>query len=250
MSLTAPDVDLVTPIREFFDRRITSDYRHALLSGGGWDPDLMAELDDLGWFELTRPENRGGLGIDLTAVAGLIALVGDRLVPGPLVEQLILPAYLDIPEGSLVAFADPAVTLDWASSIGSVHMESGQIQGTIELVRFGAEADSLVLAVDGPDGPALLLLPGSDPRWRSRRSPVLIPHRITCAWRSHRELSPTPRSSPPESKRPHSYDRSGHGSGFSPRAKSVVSPAVCSRKLSSTSRSASNSASPSDPSKP
>jgi alkylation response protein AidB-like acyl-CoA dehydrogenase len=163
MSLTAPDVDLVTPIREFFDRRVTSDYRHALLSGGGWDPDLIAELDDLGWFELTRPENRGGLGIDLTAVAGLIALVGDRLVPGPLVEQLILPAYLDIPEGSLVAFADPAVTLDWASSIGYVHMESGQIQGTIELVRFGAEADSLVLAVDGPDGPALLLLPGSDP---------------------------------------------------------------------------------------
>lgn len=156
--------DLVTPIREFLDRRLTPEAHRALLAAGGWDPALMADLGELGWADLTRPEHREGLGVELPAVHGLVQLVGERLVPGPLVENLVLPALLDVPAGSLLAFADPAITQDWATDMGGVRLVDGRLDGVVELVRFGAQADHLVVAVDtAPEGSAIVLVPADDP---------------------------------------------------------------------------------------
>ena len=157
------EFDFVTPIREFLDRRLAPEAHRALLAAGGWDSGLMADLRELGWSDLTRPEDREGLGVELSAARGVVQLVGERLVPGPLVEQLVLPALLDVPAGSLLAFADPAITHDWAADMGRVRLADGRLDGSVELVRFGAQADHLVVAADtAHDGAAIILLPADD----------------------------------------------------------------------------------------
>ena len=105
--------DLVGPIVEFLDRALPVERHRAVLGAGGWDEGLHAELTGLGWGELTAPPADGGLGVPLAQLSGLASLVGQRLVPGPLIEQLVLPALL--PAGlagtRLAALADPAVTV-------------------------------------------------------------------------------------------------------------------------------------------
>jgi alkylation response protein AidB-like acyl-CoA dehydrogenase len=157
-------LDFVAPIREFLDRRLAPESHRRLLAEGGWDPRFMAELVELGWSDLTRPEARDGLGVGLPAIRGLAELLGERLVPGPLAEQLVLQALLDVPSGSLLAFADPAITEDWAADAGSLDLTGTTLDGTVELVRFGAQADHLVVvARTGRNGTAVVLLPADDP---------------------------------------------------------------------------------------
>lgn len=166
--MTAPDAepapDLVGPIREFLDRHLTPERHRRLLSDGGWSPTFMTELTELGWSDLTRPHTRDGLGMALPAVRGLAELTGERLVPGPLAEQLVLPALLEVPAESLLAFADPGVTEEWADMAGSLVLTGSALQGTVALVRYGAQASHLVaVAHTGTDETAIVLLPTDDP---------------------------------------------------------------------------------------
>ncbi|NMH95939.1 acyl-CoA dehydrogenase family protein [Pseudonocardia acidicola] len=161
--------DLVTPIREFLDRRLPPERHREALAGR--DPGLLTELRELGWADLSRPEADGGLGVPLAQLRGLAELVGERLVPGPLVEQLVLPACLGLVRGNgrrngdfrAQALADPGVTLGWRGEIGGFSLTGDRLTGTLELVRHAAQAEALVLVAEGPGGPVLVALPAGDP---------------------------------------------------------------------------------------
>src|SRR3712207_4690974 len=100
--------DLVGPVREFLDRRLPPQRPRSLLAQGGWDPALWSEIQALGWAELARPEDDGGLGVALPDLRELLELVGERLVPGPLAEQVVLSAFVPSVR-TTAALADPAV---------------------------------------------------------------------------------------------------------------------------------------------
>lgn len=157
--------DLVSSVAAFLDRALPPERHRAILAAGGWDEGLHAELIALGWAELTADPDDGGLGVSLAELGGLAGLVGERLVPGPLVEQLVLPALLPGALGGarLPVLADPAVTVDWAADAGGLQLCGGILTGVVELVRFGAQADVIVLAADsGPGEPAVVVLPAGD----------------------------------------------------------------------------------------
>jgi alkylation response protein AidB-like acyl-CoA dehydrogenase len=161
--------DLTVSVAAFLDRALPPERHRAILAAGGWDEGLHAELTALGWAELTAAAVDGGLGVSLAQLGGLVGLIGERLVPGPLVEQLVLPALLPgaLAGARLPALADPGVTVHWAAELGGLHLRGRTLAGTVELVRFGAQADVIVLAADtGPGEPAVVVLPAEDPALR------------------------------------------------------------------------------------
>jgi alkylation response protein AidB-like acyl-CoA dehydrogenase len=164
------DPDLVAGVREFLQKRLTLPDLATLLRAGGWDPELLHDLEDLGWSQLAADVDHDGLGMRLPDLGELMILVGERLAPGPLAERLLLPAFLTVPSlaaGSVptVAFADPAMTVQWALESGALRMEDGRLRGTVSLVRHAPRADYLLLAVDSAEdsSTAIVLLPVTDP---------------------------------------------------------------------------------------
>lgn len=171
------DNELVGPVREFLNRSLSDDRRVAMLEGNGDDPKFLAEAAELGWFALTAPETEDGLGLHPAELAPVFRVFGERLLPGPTLEQMLVPGLL---LGSLadagqqadpvrerlrpalagearVAVADPGVTRHWQQALGNLRAGSGRLDGALELVRFGSEADELVV-VTADDSGALVVL--------------------------------------------------------------------------------------------
>lgn len=160
--MTSGELDIVPPVREFLDRHAGPGLPTA--AADGWDAAVMSGLVEIGLLEVTRPERRGGLGIPLSATRGVAELAGERLVSAPLAEQLVLPAFLDVPEGSVLALADPAISEDWAADLGRVRLSGDHLDGTIELVRFAGQADHIVVVAGDDDGrTALVVVPADAP---------------------------------------------------------------------------------------
>jgi alkylation response protein AidB-like acyl-CoA dehydrogenase len=172
------DNELVGPVREFLDRSLSDERRLAMLESNGDDPKFLAEAAALGWFALTAPEAEDGLGLHPAELAPVFRAFGERLLPGPMLEQMLVPGLLmasasDAGQESgpvlerirpalagevRVAVADPGVTTDWAQAVGGIRAASDRLDGTLELVRFGAEADELVLVAADESRPLVLLV--------------------------------------------------------------------------------------------
>lgn len=156
----------------YLTRSYDAERRRALAGRQGWDPAFLAELDGLGWFALAVPDAHDGLGLPLSAVGAATLSLGRHLVPGPLVERLLLPALLlrhlggtapgtpgpDLP-GSLVALVDPAALGSWAVDDVGVRAEPGGPVGGMLPIRFAREADLLLAVARSVDGTAVYLLP-------------------------------------------------------------------------------------------
>ncbi|TAK68039.1 MAG: acyl-CoA dehydrogenase [Actinomycetota bacterium] len=157
MTVTATDAAFAKGLQEFLDRRVG-----ALAAGhGGWDAALFADVLQQGWADLAVPVEQDGLGAGLADLRPLMTLMGDRLVPGPLVESVVLPAVLGVPTEQVLAFADPEAAIGWSTQQGQLRFADGVLDGSLELVRFAAEAELLVVVAQGADGgPVLLALPG------------------------------------------------------------------------------------------
>jgi len=54
-----------------------------------------AIADEMGWFELLRPEPNGGLGLPLSAAVGVCLAAGEVAFPGPVAEAISLGAAVD-----------------------------------------------------------------------------------------------------------------------------------------------------------
>jgi alkylation response protein AidB-like acyl-CoA dehydrogenase len=158
--------EYVDSFARFIERRLPPEAHRTLLSKGGWDSALMDEVNALGWSIMARPEDADGLGLPLSSLRGLMELVGEKLVPGPLAEQLVLSALMPASTDSLLAFVDLGVTQDWSADIGTLTLEGDQLTGVVELVRFGKQAKHLLFAIapaNDAERSALVLLPSDDP---------------------------------------------------------------------------------------
>ncbi|GAA1862760.1 hypothetical protein GCM10009836_48860 [Pseudonocardia ailaonensis] len=139
--------ELASAVDDYLTRTYDGDRRRKLLDGGGWDAGLAAELADLGWYSVAVPEEKGGIGAPLSDLGPLFVEYGRHLVVGPQLEYSLLPALvggLD-PAGQPPALVDPGVTDDWAADVGSVSLTGRELTGTVEAVRFAAQAGVLVV---------------------------------------------------------------------------------------------------------
>lgn len=158
------DEEYGSAVDEYLTRAYDGDRRRALLTAGGWDAGLAAELARLGWHALAVPERQGGLGAPLSALGPVFMALGRHLVVGPTLENTLLPAVLHehwdsapalaaaVETGVPVALVDPGVTDDWAADIGSVTLRGQRLSGTLEAVRFGGQASLLVVVAATDDG--------------------------------------------------------------------------------------------------
>ncbi|MDX6551559.1 MAG: hypothetical protein QOH74_47 [Gaiellales bacterium] len=119
---------------------------------------------EAGWFEAALPEEHGGLGLGLVEVGGIARAVGRHLLPGPVADHAVaLPLLVpQVPaparERLLSAIAGRRLTVlvDGAASSAPrsarPQTTDGRITGTVDLVRFGAQADDLLVVADGANG--------------------------------------------------------------------------------------------------
>ena len=75
----------------------------------GWDPDLWAQVVEMGWSALAVPERAGGTPLSMAGLAGLVEEVGFRACPSPLVSTIAATLLLDE--------CDPAAAERWLSAI-------------------------------------------------------------------------------------------------------------------------------------
>ena len=169
---------LTSAISEYLTRSFDSDRRLALLDKGGLDVQFQAELAELGWFGLAVPERHDGLGFPLCALGPVFTTFGRHLVPGPMLESLLLPAVLlngsdhaaltarlqrTVAEGAVLALADPGITDDWLSDVGGITLTDDGLQGSVALARFAAQAHSFVVIARRGDEQAVCVVDAADP---------------------------------------------------------------------------------------
>jgi alkylation response protein AidB-like acyl-CoA dehydrogenase len=172
------DNELVGPVREFLDRAFPPDRRLAMLEANGDDPKLWEEAAQQGWFALLAPEDEDGLALHPAELVPVFRLFGERLLCGPMLEQMLLPGLLlaaaaaqptdgvrarlrrALTGDSRIAVADPGTTVHWRQANGALSVDSGRLTGSLELVRFGADADELLVVADDGDEPVVALLTG------------------------------------------------------------------------------------------
>lgn len=157
-------------VDEYLTRAYDGDRRRAVLTAGGWDAGLAAELAGLGWHGLAVPEQHGGLGAPLSALGPVFSALGRHLVVGPTLENTLLPAVLHehwasapalaaaVETGVPVALVDPGVTEDWAADVGSVTLRVDRLTGTVEAVRFAGQASLLVVVAATDAGEVVCLV--------------------------------------------------------------------------------------------
>jgi len=161
----------VTEVEQTVDAYLTRSFdaqrRLALVDVHGWDPTFLDEVEALSWFALAVPESAGGVGLPLSAAGAAMLPLGRHLVPGPMIERLLFPALLSRhlddgaqrsePAGAVVALVDPEAHGVWSSDADRVYVRDGHVGGGMTAVRFGCEADLLLVVAESSDGPEVHL---------------------------------------------------------------------------------------------
>jgi len=149
------------------DRLTTADLRRAA-SEDGIVAGLWAEGRAQGWFDIALPERLGGLGLDASAVLPMLKELGRCIVPGPLVESmLVLPACLEagneaavtallarVVDGHRVALVN--LGADPGDSGEGLRFEHGRLNGGSGAVRWASTAEALIVGVSSGEEPVLL----------------------------------------------------------------------------------------------
>jgi alkylation response protein AidB-like acyl-CoA dehydrogenase len=142
--------------------------------------------EDLGVAALSVPEEYGGLGLGLRAVASALSEAGHELYPGPLRSTASATAALAAaPTGggarpdvadALRAIASDGVVASLAVPAADVRggcgvtLDGELLRGTARAVPHGASADLLVAVVDTSAGTSLVLVPPTALEQAIRRS--------------------------------------------------------------------------------
>jgi alkylation response protein AidB-like acyl-CoA dehydrogenase len=148
---------------ELFRRELARPEVQLAARRSGWSEDLWTATASTGWFDVLLGEEYGGLELGREAAAGLFTLIGRYLVPGPYLDHMIMVPMLyryasdqvrrrlDLARAGrqVIVLADPQAggrdTTD-----DSPLLDSGELNGTVALVRHGRAASGLVvIARDG-----------------------------------------------------------------------------------------------------
>lgn len=93
--LSADQHALQAGIRSFCDMRVPRQRLPALERTGGFDRELWSALAEMGVFNARVPAASGGLGLGNADAVAIFEVLGQRLVPGPLVWTHLAAALVD-----------------------------------------------------------------------------------------------------------------------------------------------------------
>ncbi|HEY2717666.1 MAG TPA: acyl-CoA dehydrogenase family protein [Solirubrobacterales bacterium] len=150
---------------------------------------IWPELTELGWFDLLRPEDEDGLGLEPAVLGGMFAAIGRNLAPGPLIASMFAAPWLasrfgdaalgtgPAGQGTRFALADPARG-GWLASGERLRLSGGRLEGTVRgvpnlpdaeriIVCAGRRAEDRVLLAIDPEAEGVRIEPSRtlDPSW-------------------------------------------------------------------------------------
>jgi len=163
-------------VRDKTDHRRTRALRQ---SETGFDPALLAEMAGLGWTGILVPEDHGGLGLGVAALAAVAKELGRGLLAEPLaalaaagaalargdnagLQEQLLPAIAageKLPALAWQEAADGSDALDPQRTATTAKAEGGAIRLSGRKRWVAGGADGFIVSARGADGVALYWLP-------------------------------------------------------------------------------------------
>ncbi len=162
--------------RKFFADNFPTEKLHHLVAdnpdperspGFHWEPELWQQMVELGWTAIAVPEECGGLGMPLVAVAGLVEEVGRAAFPCPLLSTFntcrVLqncggagqPALEEIAAGTAATLAITSVDGSWNPGHCGVTVRDGALYGTASFVQDAGKVKRFLVSANGDSGLAL-----------------------------------------------------------------------------------------------
>jgi alkylation response protein AidB-like acyl-CoA dehydrogenase len=146
--------------------------------GRGWEPQVWAEMGELGWLGVAFPESAGGLDGSFVEAALILEQLGRSLVPEPYLASVVLGGYalaLAGDEAQQQRWLAPM--LDGQTSLALAWAEAGSryeptrvaceatpagggftLRGAKRFVLNGHAADQLIVSATSPEGLALFVV--------------------------------------------------------------------------------------------
>jgi len=172
--LSQDQVLLRDTIHRFLDEQCpTTRVRQVMDGPTGHDPELWTGLVDLGVTGLYVPAEHGGAELELLDLALAAEAIGYNATPGPFLANALaqialveggddalrkqwLPKLVDGSRIGTFALGEPDG--QWDPAKIATRADGNKLTGTKALVPYGALADVLIVAAQGPDGPGLWLV--------------------------------------------------------------------------------------------
>jgi alkylation response protein AidB-like acyl-CoA dehydrogenase len=123
---------------------------------GAANPDTAAAVAEMGWSQLTVPQDAGGLGLGLAGLGPTLRRLGEHLVPGAWADQVVLGALVPQVGGRVAVLADPQASGN-PKRVAPPTLTASGVSGTVPLVSWDEAAECLLVPADGS-----LLLVGRD----------------------------------------------------------------------------------------
>lgn len=164
---------------ERLHRLVAADESLARARACVWDRGLWRTMIELGWTAVAVPEEAGGFGMPLVAIAGLVEELGRAAVPSPLIGTLGATYVLAqcrteaargqlrrIAEGAAMSVAFTGRFGSWDAMQTEVQAEGAgpvRLRGTAWFVQDAAKADAFVVKARGPEGFGLYVVDADAP---------------------------------------------------------------------------------------
>ncbi|MFO7567438.1 MAG: acyl-CoA dehydrogenase family protein [Enhygromyxa sp.] len=161
---------------EQLHRLVAAELEPARASACVWDRELWRQMVELGWTAVAVPEQLGGFGMDLVALAGLVEELGRAACPSPLPATLAATYVLRacaseaarallrrIAEGTTVSLAITDRRGSWELADTDLLASGGVLDGAAYFVQDGAKAEVFVVAARSPAGLGLYLVDADAP---------------------------------------------------------------------------------------
>ncbi len=137
-----------------------------------WDPPLWRQIVDLGWTTVAVPEDAGGAGMPLVALAALAEEAGRAALPSPFMATATATLVLrqcqsaaarlllhEIAAGRTATLAATPRSGAWDTPACDLRLEDGRLHGSAWYVQDAAKAEVLITKAVHPDGLALIAVP-------------------------------------------------------------------------------------------
>ncbi len=140
----------------------------------GFDRSVWKEMADLGWVQLSQPEDQGGLGLQIADMAALHEELGKGALPEPMAAVTLAATALSLGENAALRDArlpalqagEALATLVWQSAPGALTAadvsitavadgEGHRLDGEGMFTPLAASADAFVVAARAPQGVGL-----------------------------------------------------------------------------------------------